>query len=87
MESDLSSVLLVTARVAVLATVIAAVPALLLAFWIARHDFRGRSLLLGVLNLPLVLPPVVVGFLLLVFLSRQGWLGNMLETAFQNVIS
>ncbi|MDP3940542.1 MAG: molybdate ABC transporter permease subunit [Deltaproteobacteria bacterium] len=82
MDLDLLSILAVSARIALAATFLAALPALPLALWIARHDFRGRSFLLGLLNLPLVLPPVVVGFLLLVLLSRQGWLGSALVGAF-----
>jgi molybdate transport system permease protein len=82
MDLDLISILTVSARIALVATLLAALPALPLALWIARHDFRGRAFLLGLLNLPLVLPPVVVGFLLLVLLSRAGWLGGALEEAF-----
>ena len=82
MELDLASILLVSARIALAATLLAALPALPLALWIARNDFRGRSFLLGLLNLPLVLPPVVVGFLLLVLLSRQGVLGGALDDLF-----
>lgn len=82
MDLDVHSILTVSTRIALVATVLAALPALPLALWIARREFRGRSLLLGLLNLPLVLPPVVVGFLLLVLFSRQGWLGGAIEAAF-----
>jgi molybdate transport system permease protein len=82
MELDLSSILLVSLRVALLATLLATPPAVPLALLLARRDFHGRSFLLGVLNLPLVLPPVVIGYLLLVLLARQGWLGTGLDALF-----
>lgn len=80
MDLDLSSILLVSLRIALLATLLATIPAIPIAYFLARRDFPGRSLLLGVLNLPLVLPPVVIGYLLLVQLSRRGALGGMLES-------
>lgn len=42
--------------------------------------FRGKILLEAVINLPLTLPPVVIGYLLLLLLGRKGWLGPLLET-------
>ena len=49
------------------------------AAWVlARLDFPGKSLLDGLLHLPLVLPPVVTGYLLLIFLGRKGMMGAFL---------
>ena len=48
------------------------------AWLLARRDFPGKSLLDALLHLPLVLPPVVVGYLLLVLLGREGPIGGML---------
>jgi molybdate transport system permease protein len=53
--------------------------ALALAMLLARADFPGKTLLDGLVNLPLVLPPVVVGYLLLVLFGRNGPLGGFLE--------
>jgi len=53
--------------------------ALALAWLLARVDFAGKALLDGIINLPLVLPPVVVGYLLLVAFGRNGPLGAPLE--------
>lgn len=50
----------------------------LIAWVLARTEFPGRGLLNGIVHLPLVLPPVVVGYLLLVLLGRQGPLGRLL---------
>ena len=47
-------------------------PGIAVAWWLARHHFRGKALVNGLIHLPLVLPPVVVGYLLLISLGRQG---------------
>lgn len=53
--------------------------ALALAWLLARRDFPGKTLLDGIVHLPLVLPPVVVGYVLLIGFGRQGPLGAWLE--------
>jgi molybdate transport system permease protein len=53
--------------------------ALALAMLLARAEFPGKTLLDGLVNLPLVLPPVVVGYLLLMLLGRQGPVGGFLD--------
>lgn len=57
-------------------------PGIAIAWLLARHEFRGKALLDGVVHLPLVLPPVVIGYLLLISLGRQGWLGRWLYELF-----
>jgi len=52
------------------------------AWLLARRDFFGKALLDSLIHLPLVVPPVVVGYLLLVTLGRSGWLGGWLFDAF-----
>ncbi|MDP6258121.1 MAG: molybdate ABC transporter permease subunit [Rhodospirillales bacterium] len=54
---------------------------LLFAWILARKDFYGHALLNGIIHLPLVLPPVVVGFFLLSLLGRQGPVGVFLHDA------
>jgi len=51
---------------------------ILVAWVLARFDFPGKSLVDGLIHLPLVLPPVVVGYLLLVLLGRRGIIGGWL---------
>jgi molybdate transport system permease protein len=53
--------------------------ALALAYLLARFEFPGKTLLDGVVHLPLVLPPVVIGYLLLVAFGRKGPAGSFLE--------
>ena len=52
---------------------------LLVAWLLARREFPGKNLVNGLVHLPLVLPPVVVGYFLLVLLGRQGPLGRLLH--------
>ncbi|QQP89262.1 molybdate ABC transporter permease subunit [Skermanella sp. TT6] len=61
---------------------LAALPvAILAAFILARTDFWGKSLFDGIIHMPLVLPPVVIGYLLLVTLGTRGPIGSwLLET-------
>ncbi len=65
--------------VAFWAVVIFLPPATVLGWWLARRDFWGKTAVDTVLNLPLVLPPVVTGYLLLVMLGRQGVIGRPLD--------
>ncbi|OOX40154.1 molybdate ABC transporter permease [Vibrio parahaemolyticus] len=50
-----------------------------LAWLLSRKEFFGKSILDSLIHLPLVLPPVVIGYLLLVSLGRQGFLGRWLN--------
>ncbi len=55
---------------------------LFVAWLLARHEFFGKGALNAVVHLPLVLPPVVVGYLMLVLLGREGPLGQALYRLF-----
>jgi molybdate transport system permease protein len=66
-------------RVAGLATVAVVAAGLPVALLLARGRFRGKGLLAGLLTLPLVLPPTVLGYVLLLALGRSGPLGRLLE--------
>jgi molybdate transport system permease protein len=66
--------------VAVTATGVLLPFAILIAWLLARCRFPGLALLDLVVHLPLVLPPVVTGWLLLLLLGRHAWLGTWLET-------
>ena len=71
--------ILFSLRVAALSTLLAGVLGIGLAWVLTRTRFPGRSLLESILLLPLVLPPTVVGFYLLLWLGRSGPLGAALE--------
>lgn len=75
---DIHAVLL-SVKVAVAATVISAPLGFAVAYLLVYRRFPGKMIVEGLINLPLVLPPVVVGYLLLITLGRQGVLGPFLE--------
>ncbi|NTE87319.1 molybdate ABC transporter permease subunit [Agrobacterium rubi] len=60
---------------------------ILLALALARGQFWGKSLLNGIVHLPLILPPVVTGFILLVTFGRRGVIGQFLDQYFGIVFS
>lgn len=66
-------------RVATVATLASLVPGLAVAWLLARRRFPGRALLDGLVHLPLILPPVVTGYLLLLAFGRRGLLGALAE--------
>jgi molybdate transport system permease protein len=82
LDPALMEPMLLSLKVAFVATVAALPLALALAWVLARLRFPGRSLLDGLVHLPLVLPPVVVGYVLLLAFGRQGWIGEPLERLF-----
>lgn len=49
------------------------------AYLLARHSFRGKALLEALFDLPVIVPPVVVGLALLLAFGRQGWIGRYLD--------
>jgi molybdate transport system permease protein len=69
-------------KVALWATAIALVLGVAVGYALARSRFRGRELVDSVLLLPLVLPPTVLGYYLLVVVGRHGWIGGVLERRF-----
>ena len=69
-----------SAKVAVTATLLSLPFGFLLSYILTYGDFRGKLLLEVLINLPLTLPPVVIGYILLLLLGRHGWLGALLET-------
>lgn len=75
--SDYQAILL-SARVALTATLVSLPFGFAAAYLLVCTRIRGKAVLDGVINLPLVLPPVVVGYLLLLSLGERGWLGALL---------
>lgn len=69
-------------RVSLWATLCSLPPAVLVALALARGRFPGKQLLNGLVHLPLILPPVVTGYLLLLTFGRRGPIGGFLEQTF-----
>src|SRR6195256_3711234 len=65
-------------RIALVATAVALPFGVAVAWLLARKNFWGKSLLDGLIHLPLVLPPVVTGYLLLITFGRKGLVGAFL---------
>ena len=86
MSGELVEVLALTVSVALAATAAMLAPGIALAWWLARTRSPLRTLVETMVALPLVLPPVATGYLLLRALGRRGWLGAWLEGAGIEVI-
>jgi molybdate transport system permease protein len=69
-------------KVALFSLVIVAVLGVSSAYCMRRHEFTGKAALEALFTLPLVLPPVVTGFLLLLLIGKQGPLGRLLNDLF-----
>jgi len=74
-------------RIAIVATLAALPFGVAVAWLLARKEFWGKSLLDGLVHLPLVLPPVVTGYLLLLSFGRKGPIGSFLADTFGIVFS
>ena len=68
-------------RVALICTIVALPFAVAIGWFLARRNFYGKSVIEGFLHLPLVLPPVTTGYLLLIILGTNGILGKWLYTS------
>ena len=82
MSSAEWQILGLTLRTAALATLLIVPPALGVAWLLARYRWRGKSLVETLVALPLVMPPVATGFLLLELLGRRGPVGGWLHRTF-----
>lgn len=74
-------------RVATVAVLASLPVAVLVAYLLSRGQFRGKILLDGLVHMPLVLPPVVTGYVLLILVGRRGPLGAFLEQTLGIVLS
>ena len=76
-----------TLRIAVVATLVAAPLGIAVAWLLARKRFPGKVFIESLVHLPLVLPPVVTGYLLLLTFGRRGAIGAFLADNFGIVLS
>ena len=74
-------------RVSAWATLVSLPIGILIAHILARREFPGKAVLNGIVHLPLILPPVVTGYLLLLGFGRRGPIGAFLEQTFGIVFS
>ena len=82
LSPDEWEILRLSLKVSLAATVLSLPPAFALAYLLGRRRFPGKALIDGLVHLPLVLPPVVIGWLLLLMFGRHGPVGWWLEAWF-----
>jgi molybdate transport system permease protein len=74
-------------KVAFWATLLSLPVGIAVALALARGNFPGKQLLNGLVHLPLILPPVVTGYLLLIAFGRQGAIGSLLDKWFGVILA
>lgn len=67
-------------KVAIWSVAAGIIPATACAYLLARFNFKGKSIFDAIIHLPLVVPPVVTGYLLILFIGRRTMLGNLFES-------
>ena len=87
LSPDEWTAVLLSLRIAVVATIVALPFGIAIAWVLARKHFWGKALLDGLVHLPLVLPPVVTGYLLLIWFGRRGVIGSFLADTLGIVFS
>ena len=81
-ESNVWQIVSLSLRVAGIAIIVALPVAFVVAWILARFNFPGKSLAQAIVTMPLVLPPVVTGYLLLILFGARGALGAPLQEWF-----
>lgn len=77
-----TSAILLSLKIAILSSVISFPFALFIGRSMARGNFMGKSLIEGIIHLPLVMPPVTTGYILLLLFGTQGIIGNWIYRNF-----
>lgn len=76
-SGDSGQAIVLTLQLAAVTTLILLLIATPLAWWLARTTSRWRGVIIALVTLPLVLPPTVLGFYILISLGPDGWIGNV----------
>jgi molybdate transport system permease protein len=87
LSNDEWTAILLSLRVSTVAMLVSLPFGIAVALLLARGRFWGKSLLNGVIHMPLILPPVVTGFILLILFGRKGPIGAFLDAHFGIVFS
>lgn len=86
MSAEIWTITWFSIATAVAATALMLPPGVALGWLLARRDFRGKAVIETLVSLPLVLPPVATGFILLRLLGRRGPIGRWLDAAGVEII-
>lgn len=73
---------LISLKVAATCTLVVAAPGIALGYWLAGKPFRGQSLINALVCVPMVIPPVVTGYLALMLLGKNSVIGHWLDNTF-----
>lgn len=79
-SADSGAAILLTLQLAAITTLFLLLLATPLAWWLARTSLRWRGVIIALITLPLVLPPTVLGFYILLTLGPDGWIGNLTQS-------
>ena len=79
-SADSGHAILLTLQLAAITTLILLLLATPLAWWLARTSSKWRGVIIAMITLPLVLPPTVLGFYILLSLGPDGWLGTLTQS-------
>ena len=86
MSSDFWSPLKLSIEIAIVAGIIVIVAGTVLGKWMAKRNFKGKLLLETVLLLPMVLPPTVIGFLLIIVFGKNSIFGELIIWLFDQPV-
>ncbi|MGA0055493.1 MAG: molybdate ABC transporter permease subunit [Steroidobacteraceae bacterium] len=77
LNSESGSAIWLTLQLTIVTSAVLLLVATPLAWWLARTTSRWRGVIIALVTLPLVLPPTVLGFYILISLGPDGWIGNV----------
>lgn len=80
------SPLWISLKTAFLATIITSIIGIFISYKMANYKGRGRGLIDGIFTLPLILPPTVIGFFLLLLCGKNGFVGKIFMNFNKNII-
>ena len=80
------SPLLISLKTAFFATIITSIIGIFVSYKMANYKGRGRGLIDGIFTLPLILPPTVIGFFLLLLCGKNGFVGKIFMNFNKNII-
>lgn len=75
-DREVSGSIWLTIMTSMSATLVFAIAAIPLSYFLARRQFWGKSLLIGIIDLPVVIPHTAAGIALLGFISKESWMGR-----------
>ena len=87
MPTEAIQAVVLTLQLACMTTVILLLLATPLAWWLSQTESQLRPVIGALVTLPLVLPPTVLGFYILVLLGPQGWVGQMTQSLGMGLLS